>query len=92
MAQSKEPTRDMVCSIAAQLMILYDEAMKEKNTEAAEAYARSLNIVRNETPGVRILFDGPPPTLRQIPRIGFPDDLARRLSPKHRPGANEQTA
>jgi hypothetical protein len=85
MASSGEPTREMLSSIAAQLMILYDEAMKEQRPDVAEAYARALNVVRNETPGVRITFDGPPPTLRQIPRIGFPDELVSRLAPPHRP-------
>jgi hypothetical protein len=85
MATTKEPTRDMLASIAAQLMILYDEAMKRGDQDVAEAYARSLNIVRNETPGVRISFGGPPPTLRQIPRVAFPQTLFKRLAPKHRP-------
>ncbi len=85
MGATKEPTRDMLASIAAQLMILYDEAMKRGDRDVAEAYARSLNIVRNETPGVRISFDGPPPTLRQIPRVAFPQNLLKRLAPTHRP-------
>lgn len=75
----------MIGSIAAQLMILYDEAMKNKEPDAARAYALAINIVRNETEGVEIRFDGPPPTLRKIPRLGFPDGLVKRLSPKHRP-------
>jgi hypothetical protein len=84
-ASSKDPTREMLSSIAAQLMILYDEAMKERRPDVAEAYARALNVVRNETPGVRITFDGPPPTLRQIPRVTFPENLVHRLAPPHRP-------
>lgn len=75
----------MIGSIAAQLMILYDEAMKENEREAAEAYAMALNVVRNETKGVKIFFDGPPPTLRKVPRRQFPDTFVKRLAPKHRP-------
>ncbi|PEN14954.1 hypothetical protein CRI94_01285 [Longibacter salinarum] len=59
--------------------------MSDQRPDVAEAYARALNVVRNETPGVRIKFDGPPPTLRQIPRVGFPDELVSRLAPPHRP-------
>lgn len=85
MPVSEEPTREMLSTVAAQLMILFDEAMKEGDRDVAEAYARALNIVRNETAGVRITFDGPPPTLRQIPRVSFPASLVKRLAPKHRP-------
>ena len=85
MGETKKPTPDMLSSIAAQLMILYDEAVKQGDQDVADAYARALNIVRNETPGVRISFDGPPPTLRRIPRVSFPSGLAKRLAPMHRP-------
>jgi hypothetical protein len=85
MAESNAPTREMLSRIAAQLMILYDEAMNDKNKEAAQAYARSLNILRTETKGVTITFDGPPPILRKVPRLPFPDDYIHRLSPRHRP-------
>lgn len=85
MASGTEPTRDMIGSIAAQLMILYDEAKKEKNEDAAQAYSMALNVVRNETKGVKIFFDGPPPILRKVPRASFPEKYADRLSPKHRP-------
>lgn len=89
MADSKEPTRDMLGSIAAQLMILYDNAMSEDRTEAAEAYAMALNVVRNETEGVKIFFDGPPPTVRTVPRAEFPMELTNRLAPKHRPNSDD---
>lgn len=79
------PTREMLGSIAAQLMVLYDNAMADGQKEAAEAYAMALNVVRNETKGVKIFFDGPPPTLRTVPRKSFPEDLASRLAPMHRP-------
>lgn len=79
----------MVTSIAAQLMILYDQAMSEKNPEAARAYALALNLLRRETKGVKISFDGPPPTLRRIPTVHFPEDLADRLPPKYRPETTE---
>jgi hypothetical protein len=85
MAESDDPTSTMLSRIAAQLMVLYDEAMNEKNREAAEAYARALNILRTETGDVRITFDGPPPILRKVPKIPFPDEHRHRLSPKHRP-------
>ena len=75
----------MLGSIAAQLMILYDDAMARGEEEAAEAYAMALNVVRNETDGVKIFFDGPPPTLRTVPRKTFPEDLESRLAPVHRP-------
>jgi len=88
MASSKKKTSDMITSVAAQIMILYDHAMTEKNTEAAHAYALALNLLRRETRGIKISFDGPPPTLRRIPEAYFPEDLAERLPPKHRP---EQT-
>jgi hypothetical protein len=86
MAESDDPTPTMLSRIAAQLMVLYDEAMNEKNREAAEAYARALNILRTETREVRITFDGPPPILRKVPKIPFPDKHRHRLSSKHRPG------
>jgi hypothetical protein len=89
MADSNAPTREMLGSIAAQLMILYDDAVSDDRTEAAEAYAMALNVVRNETDGVAISFDGPPPTLRTVPRRSFPEDLAGRLSPAHRPDGAE---
>ena len=79
------PTRRMLIRIAAQLMILYDDASSEGEKKAAEAYAMALNVVRNETPGVKITFDGPPPTLRGIPTMDLPDDLAERLAPQQRP-------
>ena len=85
MAESDDPTPKMLSRIAAQLMVLYDEAMNEKNREAAEAYARALNILRTETQDVRITFDGPPPILRKVPKIPFPDEHRHRLSPHHRP-------
>jgi len=85
MAESDDPTPKMLSRIAAQLMVLYDEAMNEKNREAAEAYARALNILRTETQDVRITFDGPPPILRKVPKIPFPDEHCDRLSPHHRP-------
>lgn len=85
MTDSDQPTRDMITSIAAQLMILYDDAMSKKNKDAARAYATAINVVRNQTKGVKITFNGPPPTLRSIPRISFPKELESRLSPKHRP-------
>jgi hypothetical protein len=83
------PTRQMLTRIAAQLMILYDDAMSDDRKEAAQAYARALNVVRDETPGVKITFDGPPPTLRGIPTKDFPEDLAQRLAPHLRPAADE---
>ena len=48
----------------------------------------ALNVVRNETNGVKIFFDGPPPTLRTVPRKSFPEDLEGRLAPMHRPNQN----
>lgn len=75
----------MLTRIAAQLMILYDDAMSDDRKEAAEAYAMALNVVRDETPGVKITFDGPPPTLRGIPTKDFPEDLVERLAPRQRP-------
>jgi hypothetical protein len=89
MADSNEPTREMLGSIAAQLMILYDDAAADGRSAAAEAYAMALNVVRNETEGVKIFFDGPPPTLRTVPRKSFPEDLEGRLAPMHRPGGTE---
>lgn len=89
MADSKDPTREMLGSIAAQLMILYDDAAADGRSAAAEAYAMALNVVRNETDGVEISFDGPPPTLRTVPRRSFPADLAERLSPVHRPDGED---
>jgi len=88
MAVEKEPTREMLGSIAAQLMILYDDAASKKEKEKADAYAMALNVVRNETEGVKIFFDGPPPTLRTVPRKAFPEDLAGRLAPMHRPNGS----
>ncbi len=88
MSNQREPTREMLGSIAAQLMILYDDAMADGRTEAADAYAMALNVVRNETDGVKIFFDGPPPTLRTVPRKAFPEDLEGRLAPMHRPSQN----
>ena len=85
MAEEAQPTREMLSRVVAQLMVLYDGAMREDRPEAAEAYAMALNVVRNETTGVTISFDGPPPTLRTIPRTTFPDDLVDRLAPAHRP-------
>jgi len=87
MANSDPPTREMLGSIAAQLMVLYDDAVAEDRPEAAEAYAMAVNVVRNETKGVKIFFDGPPPTLRTVPRQAFPEDLTDRLAPMHRPGS-----
>jgi hypothetical protein len=86
---SDGPTRPMLTRIAAQLMILYDDAMSNDRKEAAGAYARALNVVRNETPGVTISFDGPPPTLRGIPTKDFPEDLAKQLAPHLQPVRNE---
>jgi hypothetical protein len=77
--------REMMVRIAAQLMILYDDAMSTDRKEAARAYAMALNVVRNESEGVTISFNGPPPTLRGIPERDFPDELAQRLAPPHRP-------
>lgn len=82
---SNAPTREMMVRIAAQLMILYDDAMSDDRKEAAEAYAMALNVVRSETKGVPITFNGPPPTLRGIPTKELPDELAQRLAPQHRP-------
>ena len=79
------PTTDMITRIAAQLMVLYDEAINADNPDAAEAYARALNVVRTETNGVRITFDGPSPILRKVPRVPFPEEYVDRLSPAHRP-------
>jgi hypothetical protein len=79
----------MLVRIAAQLMILYDDAMSNDRKEAAQAYAMALNVVRNETEGVKITFDGPPPTLRGIPTIDFPERLEERLAPHHRPAQTE---
>ena len=86
---SAAPTRDMMVRIAAQLMILYDDAMSNGQKEAADAYAMALNVVRSETKGVPISFNGPPPTLRGIPTKEFPDELAQRLAPPHRPVEGE---
>jgi len=82
---STGPDRDMLIRIAAQLMILYDDAMSNDRKAAAEAYAMALNVVRNETDGVRISFEGPPPTLRGIPTKEFPEQLEKRLLPRYRP-------
>jgi len=79
------PTRRMLIRIAAQLMILYDDASSDGRKDASEAYAMALNVVRDETPGVKITFDGPPPTLRGIPTKDFPNELAERLAPQQRP-------
>jgi len=85
MDDSDNSTPRMLGSIAAQLMILYDDAVTDDRPEAAEAYAMALNVVRNESEGVEIVFDGPPPTVRTVPRKTFPEDLAERLAPVHRP-------
>jgi hypothetical protein len=85
MADSAESPSKMLGSIAAQLMILYDDAVTDDRSEAAEAYAMALNVVRNESEGVEIVFDGPPPTVRTVPRKSFPENLAERLAPMHRP-------
>lgn len=85
MSDADDPTPEMLGRIAAQLMILYDDAVTDGRSEAAEAYAMALNVVRNETGDVEIVFGGPPPTLRTVPRKSFPDDLAGRLAPMHRP-------
>jgi hypothetical protein len=79
------PTRQMLVRIVAQLMVLYDDAVSNDRREAAKAYTMALNVVRNETEGVTISFDGPPPTLRGIPTVEFPDPLKERLAPQHRP-------
>ena len=89
MADEREPTCEMLGSIAAQLMILYDDAMANDRPEAAEAYAMALNVVRNETNGVKIFFGGPPPTLRTVPRTSFPERLEERLAPLHRPSKED---
>jgi len=76
--------------MAAQFMVLYDDAMANGRTEAAEAYAVALNVVRHESGDVSIRFGGPPPTLRKVPRKAFPKDLEGRLAPMHRPRSNGQ--
>lgn len=76
---------DMLARIAAQLLVLYDEAASTEQIEAARAYAHAFNIVRNETRGVRISFGGPPPVLRQVPRLATPEVLTERLPPHLRP-------
>jgi len=86
---SNGPTRQMLVRIVAQLMVLYDDAVSSDRREAAQAYAMALNVVRNETKGVTISFDGPPPTLRGIPTIRMPERLADRLAPKHRPSQDD---
>lgn len=78
----------MLVRIAAQLMVLYDDAMSNDRGEAARAYAMALNILRNETEGVPISFDGPPPTLRGIPTVDLPERLNERLAPTYRPSQN----
>jgi len=83
------PTHQMVVRIAAQLMVLYDDAASDDRREAAQAYAMALNVLRNETKGVTISFDGPPPILRGIPTIDFPEDLKGRLPQTHRPTEEE---
>lgn len=85
MSDSKAPTREMVVRIAAQLMVLYDDAKQNKNAKAARAFAQALTVLRNETKGVKIRFDGPPPTLRRIPPTPFPEELCKRLAPSFRP-------
>jgi hypothetical protein len=87
MSDADRPSPEMLSRIAAQLMVLYDEAMNEKNREAARAYARALNVLRTESREVRISFDGPPPILRKVPKLPFPAEHAHRLSPKHRPSS-----
>lgn len=85
MSTENAPTSEMLGRMAAQLMVLYDDALTEGRTEAAQAYAMSLNVLRNESVSVPIRFGGPPPTLRTVPRLHFPDELKERLSPVHRP-------
>ncbi len=80
----------MFVRIAAQLMVLYDDAMSNDRREAAQAYAMALNVLRNETEGIPISFDGPPPTLRGIPTVDFPEQLEEQLAPQYRP-ARENT-
>lgn len=87
--QPDDSMPEMLGRVAAQLMILYDDAMADDRNEAANAYAMALNVVREETTGVTISFDGPPPTLRRIPKKDFPKDLEGRLAPKHRPTQSE---
>lgn len=82
----------MIVRIAAQLMVLYDDAMSDGRKDAAKAYAMALNVVRSETEGVTISFNGPPPTLRGIPTKTFPDELAERLAPPHRPVQQDDEA
>lgn len=89
MADEKTPPRDALASMAAQLMVLYDDAMANGRSEAAEAYAMALNIVRNESGSIPIRFGGPPPILRTVPRKSFPEELEGRLSPMHRPNGRE---
>ncbi len=79
----------MLVRIAAQLMVLYDDAVSDDRREAAEAYAMALNVLRDETEGVTISFDGPPPILRGIPTIDFPERLNEQLPPSHRPTEEE---
>lgn len=86
---SNGPTRQMLVRIVAQLMVLYDDAISSDQGEAAKAYAMALNVVRDETEGVTISFDGPPPTLRGIPTVDFPEQLEDRLAPQHRPSIED---
>jgi hypothetical protein len=85
MDDETSPTSEMLGRIAAQLMVLYDDAMTRGRSDAAEAYAMALNVVRAESRDVQIRFGGPPPTLRTVPRKSFPEELEGRLSPMHRP-------
>ncbi len=77
----------MIARVAAQLLVLYDEAIEADYPEAAKAFALAFNLVRNETRGVKVSFGGPPPVLRQVPRMDFPDALAERLPPHLRPSS-----
>jgi hypothetical protein len=62
----------MLGRIAAQLMVLYDDAMANGRTAAAEAYAMALNVVRNESGDVPIRFGGPRPRSARSPARPFP--------------------
>lgn len=75
--------------MAAQLMVLYDEAKQEHRTEAAHAYAVALNVLRNETKGVRVTWNGPPPILRTVPRLKLPAVLGERLPATYRPSPDQ---
>jgi hypothetical protein len=79
------PVPEMLARIAAQLLVLYDEALNADREEEARAYAQAFNVLRDETRGVRITFGGPPPVLRKVPRLPPPPSLVRRLPPHLRP-------